>query len=50
MMELNLYQKVLIGLIIILSFYLVVRKREDKFASEYFDLVNSDKYKVKGNY
>jgi len=46
----ELYQKLVIGLLIVVSFYLFLNRKNNNFSKEYVELVNSDKYKVKKSY
>ena len=48
MME--LYQKIVLIAIGIAAFLIFTRKKDTKFDKEYYDMLNSEKYKVKGQY
>ncbi|MDD5649889.1 MAG: hypothetical protein PHF86_05620 [Candidatus Nanoarchaeia archaeon] len=46
----NIYETILIILACVMGFLFLTRNRNNKFDKEYHDLVNSEKYKVKGQY
>ena len=46
----EIYQKIFLAFIGLVAFLLLTRKRDTKFDKEYYDIINSEKYKVKGQY
>lgn len=46
----EIYEKILIGIVCLIGLFLLTRKKETQFDKEYAELVNSEKYKVKGQY
>ncbi|MBS3155268.1 hypothetical protein J4404_02090 [Candidatus Woesearchaeota archaeon] len=45
-----LYEKIAIGIVFAIALFFITRKKETKFDKEYYDVLNSQKYKVKGQY
>ncbi|MBU0930134.1 MAG: hypothetical protein KJ623_03605 [Nanoarchaeota archaeon] len=46
----NLYEQITLVVFILLGIFLLTRKRTTKFDKEYYEVLNSKKYKVKDQY